>query len=89
MRGYVQQRADMFAYWLWTSAEVKMLSELEFKFWAKLKSRIKLLSSRHNASRANRKILDEIYLEVAAVHARGVGLHPAKEGVAHDGPLSC
>ena len=62
---YEVERKDMLAYWLWTSAEVKVLSEIEFKFSDKLKKRIKELSSRHNASKPNRKILDEIYLEVA------------------------
>ena len=53
------------AYYLWQRAEVKTVSEIQFKFSEALKKKIALLSSRHDASKPNRKILDAIYIEVA------------------------
>ena len=62
---YECERRGMTAYWLWTKADVKAMTDIKFKFSNKMKERISKLDSRHSASKHNRKILDEIFLSVA------------------------
>ena len=61
---YECERRGMTAYWLWTKADVKAMSDLKFKFSNKMKGRISKLDSRHSASKQNRQILHEIFLSV-------------------------